>query len=473
MCWAKSNLLTVIPLFISLFCYSQTPNIVMIMTDDQGWMDVGFNGNEVIKTPNMDKLASMGMIFNRFYSAGPVCSPTRASYITGRNPVRIGIADANQGHMKPEEITLPELLKDNGYATGHFGKWHLGTLTKETKDGNRGGRPEQETHYSLPSMHGYDTYFCSESKVATYDPLKVPEKFEDGESLRYGWKAIDKDKPSKAYGTFYWIEEEQMAKDNLEGDDARVIMDRVLPFIDQSIKDDDPFFTSIWFHTPHLPVVSDVQHRELYANLSFEKQLYYGTITALDEQIGRLWDYLEEHGLAENTLIFFCSDNGPEVQTPGSAGTFRGKKRSLYEGGVRVPAFVLWKGHIKGRNRTDFPAVTSDYLPTILDLLDIPYPNKRPIDGESFYPILLGSEQNRAKPIGFIYRNNQRISWVNEQYKLIRDDHQKPMELYDLINDPKESENIIQQLPFIAAQMETEINKWLISVENSKKGLDY
>ncbi|WP_215225637.1 sulfatase family protein [Echinicola shivajiensis] len=469
----KSGLILIFLLFQQLYAYAQNPNIIMIMTDDQGYMDAGFNGNKGIKTPNMDRLAGMGMVFDRFYSAGPVCSPTRASYITGRNPLRLGIGNANEGHMKKEEITLPELLKEKGYATGHFGKWHLGTLTKETKDGNRGGRPDQEVNYSLPTWHGYDTYFCSESKVATFDPLKVPEEFEAGESLRYGWKAIEEGRSSKAYGTFYWVGEEEMANDNLEGDDARVIMDRVLPFIDQSLEKDTPFFTSIWFHTPHLPVVSDIQHRELYANLSFEEQLYYGTITALDEQIGRLWDYLEENGLAKNTLILFCSDNGPEVNTPGSAGLFRGKKRSLYEGGVRVPAFAVWEGHIEGGTRTDFPAVTSDYLPTILDILDIDYPDKRPIDGESFYPLLLGKDQSRKNPIGFIYLNQHRVSWVSKQYKLVRDAPDSPMELYDMLNDPSEKENIIQQLPFVASKMETELQEWLRSVENSKKGGDY
>ncbi|WP_394370968.1 sulfatase family protein [Echinicola marina] len=259
----------------------------------------------------------------------------------------------------------------------------------------------------------------------------------------------------------------------MEGDDARVIMDRVLPFIDQSLKGDKPFFTSIWFHTPHLPVVADVPHRELYANLSFEEQLYYGTITALDEQIGRLWDYLEEKELAEHTLILFCSDNGPELRTPGSAGPFRGKKRSLYEGGVRVPAFAVWKGEIEAGQRSDFPAVTSDYLPTILDVLDISYPDDRPIDGESFYPLLSGEKQSRINPIGFIYLDQHRVSWVSEQYKLVRDAPDSPFELYDLLNDLSEKDNIIQQLPFVASKMESELQEWLRSVENSKKGGDY
>ncbi len=136
----------------------ENPNIILIMTDDQGWGDAGFNGNTEIKTPNLDYLASNGIIFDRFYSASAVCSPTRASLITGRNPYRMGIPTANKGHMKVEEITIAELLKDKGYATGHFGKWHLGTLTKTSKDANRGG-PGNSEHFSIPTMHGYDHFF--------------------------------------------------------------------------------------------------------------------------------------------------------------------------------------------------------------------------------------------------------------------------------------------------------------------------
>ena len=135
---------------------SQDPNIILIMCDDLGWGDTGFNGNEIIQTPNLDFLAGKGITFNRFYSASAVCSPTRGSCLTGRNPYRYGIPTANAGHMKIEEITLPELLKERGYSTGHFGKWHLGPLTTKVKDANR-GKPGDSTNYSIPTMHGYDS----------------------------------------------------------------------------------------------------------------------------------------------------------------------------------------------------------------------------------------------------------------------------------------------------------------------------
>ena len=448
-----------------------TPNIILIMTDDQGWFDAGFNGNQEIRTPNMDKLASRGIIFDRFYSASAVCSPTRASVLTGRNPLRMNIPTANSGRMPDEEITLPEILKTKGYACGHFGKWHLGTLTETVLDANRGGRPEHENAYTLPTEHGYDRFFCTESKVPTYDPMLYPAHFEEGESLRYGWKAVLSEDSTRAYGTAYWEAEDQIAENNLQGDDSRVIMDRVIPFIENSHTEGRPFFSTIWFHTPHLPVVSDSLHCSYYKELDFDKQIYYGTITALDEQIGRLWEKLEEIGIQEETIIFYCSDNGPERGTPGSAGVFRERKRSLHEGGVRVPAFVIWEGHFEGGLRIGFPAVTSDYLPTILDVLDMDYPDDRPLDGTSMLDALTAGSVERNKAIGFIYRNQ--VSWVTESHKLIGDAELKKLELYDLINDKSEKKDIIQEYPELAETLKADLTAWLFSVENSKEGMDY
>ena len=151
------------------------PNIILIMADDLGWGDTGYNGNTIIKTPFLDQMAKDGVQFNRFYSASAVCSPTRASVLTGRNPHRTGVFYANQGILRPEEITIPELLKKQNYVTGHFGKWHLGTLTTKQKDANR-GKPGNTKEYNPPALHGYDVAFVTESKVPTYDPMKRPTK---------------------------------------------------------------------------------------------------------------------------------------------------------------------------------------------------------------------------------------------------------------------------------------------------------
>ncbi|GLR17398.1 sulfatase family protein [Portibacter lacus] len=447
------------------------PNIILIMTDDQGWFDAGFNGNEEILTPWSDSLAKSGVILSRFYSASAVCSPTRASVITGRNPLRMHIPYANDGHMLKDEVTIPEILKGVGYSTGHFGKWHLGTLTKKELDANRGGKAKFEHEFSIPSEHGYDTYFCSESKVPTYDPMIFPAKFGEGESKHYGWRAVENGDSTKAYGTAYWTGEDKKVKHNLEGDDSRIIMDRVLPFIEKSKEEQKPFFSTIWFHTPHLPVVSNKEHRDLYSKLDLQRQIYYGTITAMDEQLGRLWTQLGEMGIQEETIIFFCSDNGPERKTPGSAGDFRERKRSLYEGGVRVPAFAVWKGSIEGGRKVDFPMVTSDYLPTILDLLNMKHPDNRPIDGVSVLDALHGKTTERTKPIGFICRPS--TSWVNNEYKLIKEKQNSEYELYNLLDDPYEKKNIIGEFPEVAKALEKELDAWIKSVEDSKEGADY
>ncbi|EPR67730.1 sulfatase family protein [Cyclobacterium qasimii] len=469
----RLSVLFVLGMFGFASCQSpeKKPNIILIMTDDQGWYDAGFNGNTAIKTPFLDDLASNGVVFNRFYSASAVCSPTRASLITGRNPLRMDIPYANTGHMKQEEITISELLKEEGYATGHFGKWHLGTLTKTIPDANRGGKEKFHKDYTIPSEHGYDSFFCTESKVPTYDPMVSPKEFIAGESMRYGWRAVENHDSTNNYGTVYWKGENLMDTSNVQGDDSRVIMDRVLPFIENSVKMEQPFFSTIWFHTPHLPVVSDSLDRSLYADMDLQQQLYYGSITAMDRQIGRLWDALVKAGIEEETIIFFCSDNGPEEGTPGSAGLFRERKRSLYEGGVRVPAFVIWKNKIEGGRKIDFPAFTSDYLPTILDVLGIEYPKERPLDGISILDAIEGNVKERPKPMGFICTPN--VSWVTHQYKLIADENLENFELYDLLKDESEKNNIINEFPEVAEQLESELSEWLTSVENSRKGMDY
>lgn len=458
--------------FLNLSVFGQSkPNIILIMTDDQGWFDVGFNGNGTIITPNLNSLAAKGVILDRFYAAAPVCSPTRASVMTGRNSNRMGIPDANAGHLNTEEITIAELLKGEGYATGHFGKWHLGIQTKKELNANRGGKEQNFEHYSIPSFHGYDEYFCTESKVPTYDPMVYPEVFKVGESKKYGWTALEGKEKVKNYNTSYWVGEELKAQGEFDGDDTMVIMDRVIPFIQKSVQDEKPFFTTIWTHSPHLPVVTSKYFKDKYSLLSNKEQLYYGSITALDEQIGCLWEELEAQGIADNTILWFCSDNGPENKTPGSTKPFKGRKRSLNEGGLRTPAFVVWCNGINGGRRMDVPAFTSDYLPTIASLLNIEYPDNRPLDGVNLMPFIEDAILEREQPMGFKYKDE--ISWVNHRYKLISKNNGKSYRLYDLLKDKEERYNILAIETNVAITMMTEMNTWLRSIESSANGLDY
>ena len=451
---------------------AKQPNIILIMADDLGWGDVGFNGNDIIKTPNLDALAAKGAILSHFYSASSVCSPTRASALTGRNPYRQGIYTANKGYLRSEEITLAELLKQKGYATGMFGKWHLGTLTTKVKDANR-GMPGDSSHYSIPTQHGFDEYFVTESKVPTYDPMIQPLEFdtENGESWRYGWSEI-KNNDQKQFGTAYWKGVDNKVADSLlKGDDTGIIIDQAMPFIEKSIKAGQPYLSVIWTHTPHLPIVTQDKYKQQYSQYTNEEQLYFGAVTALDDQIGRLMAFLEEKGGLDNTLLFFASDNGPEVRTPGVAGPYRGKKRDLYDGGIRVPAFTVYPAGIESGQIIRTPMVTSDYLPTIMALVDPEFESETVLDGENMVDALRGKANRRKSGLGFQYPGS--VAWLQGNYKLIRPKKDAEYELYNLNDDHRETTDIIQDHPDLALKMKNELELWIASCKNSDNGNDY
>jgi len=444
------------------------PNVILMMADDLGWGCVGFNGGQVIKTPHLDRMAAEGVKFNRFYAAAPVCSPTRASCLTGRHPYRTGVFNANVGILRPEELTLAEILKEQGYATGHFGKWHLGTLSATEADANRGGSQHPEL-CNPPSGHGFDTYFSTESKVPTWDPMKKPLQFDGGASLGFGWKCIAPEQPSAPYGTHYWSPGGKVTE-NLEGDDSRVIMDRALPFIENAAAQQKPFFAVIWFHAPHLPCVAGPKYAEMYKDQDFKMQQYAGCITAMDEQVGRLRDRLKELGLHNNTILCFTSDNGPESGTPGATGGFKGRKRTLHDGGIRVPGLLEWPQRVSHPMVIETPCVTSDYLPTVVEALAIRLPeNANRLDGVSLLPLLEGRPLNRPAPIGFVSGNQMVFNDI--QYKLYLQG--SFTELYDMLKDPYEQSNIASLHPESVATLRQGFEQWYRSCQESFEGKEY
>jgi arylsulfatase A-like enzyme len=244
--------------------------------------------------------------------------------------------------------------------------------------------------------------------------------------------------------------------------------------MENAAMDRQPFFAVIWFHTPHLPVVAGKKYRDLYQDLTVKEQLYYGCITAMDEQIGRLRNSLREMNVADNTMLWFCSDNGPERGTPGSAGPFRERKRSLYEGGVRVPGLLEWPRQIPQARETAVPCVTSDYLPTILHvagLEELPHPE--PIDGVNLMPLITGTAHTRERPIGFQSAGMATLS--DNQYKLVLvgQGRNARTELYDLTADPGETNNLAERLPEITDNMRKTLKEWQASCERSASGSDY
>ncbi|MCP3914139.1 MAG: sulfatase-like hydrolase/transferase [bacterium] len=439
------------------------PNVILVMADDLGWGDTGYNGHPVLQTPHLDALSREGLRFDRFYAGSSVCSPTRGSCLTGRHPYRYGVTTANRGHLREDEVSLAEVLGDAGYATGHFGKWHLGTLSPDYSGKGPGRRPEE--NYCTPGMAGFDTWFSTEFAVATWDPY-APENSHTGKRP-YDTRAL------------YW-ENGRNVQGPLAGCDSKLIVDRALPFFEDAVDAGRPFFAVVWFHAPHEPVVGGPEYRALYPDATPDEQHYYAVVTALDEQVGRLRTKLAELGVERDTMLWFCSDNGPEGnpgpvrRRRGSAGPYRGRKRSLYEGGVRVPGLVTWPARFGAPRAIAAPCVTSDYFPTILAAAGIEHTSDgRAYDGVDLMPLLDGEREGRPRPIGFEF--GKQATLVGERFKLVHNTAKKrprsdngtvpfaEFELYDVIADPGETEDVAARHPDVVETMRAELARWQAS----------
>jgi len=456
------------------------PNIILVMADDLGYGDVAYNGNTIVKTPHLDAMASQGVQLNRFYAAAPVCSPTRASCLTGRHPYRVKIPWAGDGFIAPEEITIAEALKTKGYATGHFGKWHVGGMSETVKQSYFPGPP---TTYSPPWENGFDVSFSTESMMPTYNPYYL----KGGDFGTKEYKYIQSDSIPEGLDTegfewrdYYWTGKDTYVKD-LKGDDATIVMDKALDFIETSAAKKQQFLSVIWFHNVHTPVVAGDKHRALYKDLSGEEQHWYGGITAMDDQIGRLRKQLKTLNISENTIVWFCSDNGPSyIHNYNSAGPFRGKKSELYEGGVVVPAIIEWPAKFETAYEVDAPMVTSDFYPTLLEICGIKMENQPYIDGENVLPLLTKKVTKRSTPIGFrsplpsrhnkaAVQEAEQMAFINNDYKLISMDNGASYQLYDLHKDVAESTDLSSQFPLIKKDLLTELTAWSKSIDDELK----
>jgi len=233
----------------------------------------------------------------------------------------------------------------------------------------------------------------------------------------------------------------------------------------------------IWFHTPHLPALTGEKYKQVYKEHTEDIQHFYGAITAMDEQVGRLFEVLAGIEKDKNTLVFFTSDNGPEGKTrqgrtQGSTNGLRGRKRSLYEGGIRVPGIMYWPEGIRAHQEIDVPFSTSDYLPTILDILNIENEvDIQPVDGISMIPILYGKVKERETPIGF--QSGKQVALIGDRFKLYSGDNATTFEMYDLIIDPSESNNLIDKNEDRFMQMKSTLDSWRLSCQQSLVGDDY
>ena len=406
------------------------PHIIFVMADDMGWGQTGYRGHPVLKTPNLDAMAANGLRFERFYAGGPVCSPTRASVLTGRSHDRAGVLSHGYA-LRLQEKTIAQALKGAGYVTGHFGKWHL--------NGHKGpGAPILATDPRNPGAFGFDEW-VSVSNFYDVDPLMSRNgKFEQ-----------------------------------LKGDSSEVAVAEAVKFIDKHRAGDRPLFAVVWYGSPHSPFKSLAADKAPFSDLKDNSANHYGELVAMDRSLGVLRAKLREFGLAQNTLLVFCSDNGglPEIK-PDTVGGLRGYKGSVFEGGIRVPGIIEWPAVIQPRITT-YPACVMDLFPTVADLLNLPASAMlKPLDGISLKPLFTRDLTTRGQPIGFRFQAKRAL--VDDRYKLLTENlGAGTFQLYDLQADPNETRDLALAQPEIAARMRKQLLDWNASADASFAGHDY
>lgn len=449
------------------------PNIVLVMADDQGWGDMAYNGHPILKTPNFDAAAAAGLRFDRFYAAAPVCSPTRASVMTGRHPNRMGVFKWGYP-MRPQEITVAEALKTAGYSTGHFGKWHLGSV-----------RTNSPAH---PGANGFDEWLSS------------PNFYDNNSVLSHRGKAVA-----------------------TKGESSIVAADAALSWMKNQTKTDKPFLAVVWFGSPHSPHRAAEEDRKLYDDQPANKQHFFGEITGMDRAFGKIRDGLSDMGVRDNTVLWYCSDNGalPRV---GDTGGHRASKGSVYEGGLLVPAIMEWPAVITKHRTTSMRCNTCDIYPTLLQIAGVEMKQQPVLDGGSLDSLVRGDVPLpvRVKPMGFWdypirgistpsdrwmndllkaqqaggdlephesslnaaklpnpkYSTNSfpgHAAWIDGDWKLHRIASKGAVkwELYNLASDRQEAKDVAGKEAQRVKKMQTQLETWLVSVVNSLNGDDY
>jgi arylsulfatase A-like enzyme len=449
------------------------PNVVLVMADDQGWGDMAYNGHPVVKTPNFDAFSKEGVRFDHFHAAAPVCSPTRASVMSGRTPNRSAVFQWGWP-LRPQEITIAEALKPAGYRAGHFGKWHLGSVRKD-----------QPTN---PGAQGFDVW-ASSPNFFDLDPILSVQ----GTAQKF------------------------------TGDSSDITVDLALKFIRECAEKQQRFLAVVWFGSPHNPHQALEADRGIYSDQPKKLQDFYGEITAMDRAFGKLRETLRELGLRRNTLLWYCSDNGA-LPGLGSSGGRRGNKGQVYEGGLLVPSMLEWPARFPEPQVVTAQCVTSDIFPTVLDIADVAPDKSRPLDGETLLPLLEGKKKERVRPIGFWNHPTKGLgtpakqwmeeqfaaengkgelksepdsfvhaaeirekhptnkfpghsAWIDGKWKLHRVENPKTgeidWELYDLAADPNEKQVIFAEQPERLPAMQHALEEWLESVAKSLNGEDY
>lgn len=464
------------------------PNIILVMADDMGWAQTGYYGHPILKTPHLDAMAENGLRMDRFYAGAPSCTPTRASVMTGRTNDRTGAFRVGS-YINKQEKMLSTAFKDAGYITAHFGKWHLNMDSPDLDH----PLPKSDPHN--PGELGFDYWL---SHTTGFD--------RSFELSRNG------------------------VLEKFEGDGSEIIVEEAVKFITDELDGGKPFFIVIWYSAPHGPWdASEEDIKPFLGKVDRTSAHAHGEIVAMDRSIGNLRTSLRELGIADNTLVWFTSDNGgsPNLDVrvwpskdsfggvygqgmemeypsncsneidfnltstearelhgcirgmdPDSTGYLRGFKKDFYEGGLRVPTVIEWPSGIEPRV-TNFPSSTYDMFPTLIDVAGLSPDSINAVhDGISIIELFDYELPKREAPIGF--RANGGLMWLDNDWKLVRNvdyDGKKfvttDYELYNVIGDPTESNNLIEMYPEIAAKMIEQQSKWSLSVSKSAFGADY
>jgi arylsulfatase A len=418
----------------------RAPNIVIFLADDLGWGDLGVQGHPVIRTPNLDAFARQGARLTQCYAASAVCSPSRSAILTGRTPYRNGvftwIPEGREIHLRTSELALPRLLRDRGYATCHVGKWHLNSHF------NQPTQPQ-------PNDHGYDWWLATQNNAAPSH--ENPTNF-----VRNGTSVG----PVKGYS-------------------APFIVDEAVNWLRSHRDPAKPFLLSVWTHEPHYPIKSDPAFKALYPDLADDVQReHHANVTQLDHAFGRLMRALDELGLTGETLVFFTSDNGPEgdgirSQGRGSTGGLRGRKRSVYEGGIRVPGMVRWPGKVAPGTVTDEPVIGSDLFVTALRAAGATVPADRVIDGGDLLPAIAGKPVERARPLYWrcvIAPEPLKTAMRIGDWKILADEALTKFELYNLRQDRAEANELSGREPAKLAEMTAALRRLNAEMEAEGPG---
>ncbi len=418
------------------------PNVVILLADDLGFRDIGCYDGPV-RTPNIDSLAVKGTRFTDFYSGCAVCSPSRATLLTGRHHIRAGVYswihdDSQRSHLLTREVTLAEILHDAGYATAHIGKWHLGL-------------PTEKFDKPTPDDHGFDYWFATHNNASPSH--RNPNNF-----IRNGQDV-----------------------GRVEGYSCQIVVDEAIAWLKTQggQAKQKPFFLNLWFHEPHAPIAAPEEITDRYGKSNDKAAVYSGTIDNTDRAIGRLLRYLDENQLRENTLIVYASDNGSYRDD--RTGGLRGRKGMNWEGGIRVPGIFCWPGKIKSNQVAEQPAGLVDVLPTVCGLLQLATAPGVHLDGSDLTDILLDREEEfhrhqplfwhlqKARPIvamrdgdySLVAAPDYELSTSNlfqeEWIPTIRAGGYQDFQLYDLKNDPAQTKDIAKEQPDIVHRMKQQL----------------